>query len=73
MHVGEAQNTATDVKVGIVIDVGMAFSNMTLLCINMSLSDFYSTRPETRTRLVPTIVDSKNDVVTAAAAGTRMH
>ncbi|VVB10777.1 unnamed protein product [Arabis nemorensis] len=67
MQVGKAQNTATDVKVGIVTDVGMVYSKMTLLCINMSLSDFYSSHPETETRLVPTIVDSKNDVVIAAA------
>ncbi|XP_033145546.1 glutamate receptor 2.1-like [Brassica rapa] len=72
MQVGEGQNTATDVKVGIVDDVGMAYSNMTLFCINMSLSDFYSSHPETRTRLVTTIVDSKKDVVIAAAAGTRI-
>ncbi|CAL9227628.1 unnamed protein product, partial [Arabidopsis halleri] len=68
MQVGEAQNRATDVNVGIVNDVGMAYSNMTLLCINMSLSDFYSSHTETQTRLVTTIVDSKNDVVIAAAA-----
>ncbi|ESQ54021.1 hypothetical protein EUTSA_v10024356mg [Eutrema salsugineum] len=68
MKVGQGQNTATDVKVGIVNDVGLAHSNTTLLCINMSLSDFYSSHPKTRTRLVTTIVDSKNDVVTAAAA-----
>ncbi|KFK29761.1 hypothetical protein AALP_AA7G175600 [Arabis alpina] len=67
-QVREAQNRATDIKVGIVNDVGMAYSNMTLLCINMSLSDFYSSHPETQTRLVTTIVDSKNDVVIAAAA-----
>ncbi|RIA04137.1 hypothetical protein BRARA_K01640 [Brassica rapa] len=69
MQVGEGQqNRASDVKVGIVDDVGMAYSNMTLFCINMSLSDFYSSHPETRTRLVTTVVDSKKDVVTAAAA-----
>lgn len=72
MQVGEGQSTATDVKVGIVDDVGMPYSNMTLFCINMSLSDFYSSHPETRTRLVTTIVDSKNDVVIAAAAGTHI-
>lgn len=72
MQVGEAQKRATDVNVGIVNDVGMAYSNMTLLCINMSLSDFYSSHTETQTRLVTTIVDSKNDVVIAAAAGTRI-
>ncbi|WZZ76554.1 hypothetical protein YC2023_087924 [Brassica napus] len=70
VHVGEGQNAATDVKVGIVNDVGTAYSNMTLLCINMSLSEFYSSHPETRTRLVTTLVDSQNDVVIAAAAGT---
>ncbi|CAH8387463.1 unnamed protein product [Eruca vesicaria subsp. sativa] len=75
MQVGESQNTVTDVKVGIVTDVGMTYSNMALFCINMSLSGFYSSHPETRTRLVSTIVDSKNDVVIAAAGGTytRMH
>ncbi|KAF2549990.1 hypothetical protein F2Q68_00037704 [Brassica cretica] len=68
VHVGEGQNAATDVKVGIVNDVRTAYSNMTLLCINMSLSEFYSSHPETRTRLVTTLVDSQNDVVIAAAA-----
>jgi hypothetical protein len=72
MQVGEAQNRITNVNVGIVNDIGTAYSNMTLLCINMSLSDFYSSHPETQTRLVTTVVDSKNDVVTAAAAGTRI-
>lgn len=69
MQVGEGQNTPTEVKVGIVDDVGTTYSNRTLFCINMSLSDFYSSHPQTRTRLVTTIVDSQNDVVTAAAAG----
>ncbi|CAH8274685.1 unnamed protein product [Arabidopsis lyrata] len=59
MQVGEAQKRATDVNVGIVNDVGMAYSNMTLLCINMSLSDFYSSHTETQTRLVTTIVTPK--------------
>ncbi|CAN6819523.1 unnamed protein product [Brassica oleracea var. botrytis] len=66
MQVREAQNT--DVKVGIVTDVGRENSDITLLCISMSLSDFYSSHPETRTRLITTIVDSKNDVVLSAAA-----
>ncbi|KAL9280779.1 Glutamate receptor 2.1 [Arabidopsis thaliana] len=68
MQVGLAQNRTTNVNVGIVNDIGTVYSNMTLLCINMSLSDFYSSHPETQTRLVTTVVDSKNDVVTAAAA-----
>ena len=70
MQVREAQNT--DVKVGIVTDVGRENSDITLLCISMSLSDFYSSHPETRTRLITTIVDSKNDVVLSAAAGMQI-
>ncbi|CAN8320950.1 unnamed protein product [Cochlearia groenlandica] len=68
MQVGQGQNKTTDVKVGIVNDVGTVHSNMTLVCINMSLSDFYSSHPESQTRLITTIVDSKNDVVLASLA-----
>ncbi|KAL1210417.1 Glutamate receptor 2.1 [Cardamine amara subsp. amara] len=37
MQVGEAQNRPTDVNLGIVNDIGMAYSNMTLL-LDSSLS-----------------------------------
>jgi ionotropic glutamate receptor len=41
-----------------------------MFCINLALADFYSSRPQFQTRLVPDIADSRNDVVGAAAAGT---
>ncbi|XP_010445030.1 PREDICTED: glutamate receptor 2.4 [Camelina sativa] len=65
----KGQNTTIQViNVGVVTDVGTTSSNLSLLAINMSLSDFYSTRPESRTRLLLNFADSRDDVVGAAAA-----
>lgn len=70
VKLGKGQNTTIQViNVGVVTDVGTTASNLSLLAINMSLSDFYSSRPESRTRLLLNFADSRDDVVGAAAAG----
>ena len=63
-------NRKTEVNVGVVTDVGTVLSDIEMRCINLSLADFYSSRPQFQTRLIPNIADSRNDVVGAAAAGT---
>ncbi|CAA7033006.1 unnamed protein product [Microthlaspi erraticum] len=65
-------NRKTEVNVGVVTDVGKMHSDIEMLCINMSLSDFYASRPQFQTRLVLNIADSKNDVVGAAAAALEL-
>ena len=67
---GRQNNIRTEVNVGVVTDVGMMHSDIEMFCINMSLADFYSSRPQFRTRLVINVGDSRDDVVGAAAAGT---
>ncbi|KAK9903210.1 hypothetical protein M0R45_001139 [Rubus argutus] len=63
------QNTSIPVKVGVVLDdLESVSAKVRLSCINMALSDFYSSRGNTKTRLVLSIRDSRGDVVDAAAA-----
>ncbi|KAK9942912.1 hypothetical protein M0R45_008555 [Rubus argutus] len=63
------QNTSIPVMVGVVLDdLESVSAKVRLSCINMALSDFYSARGNTRTRLVLSIRDSRGDVVDAAAA-----
>ncbi|CAD5319413.1 Ionotropic glutamate receptor [Arabidopsis thaliana x Arabidopsis arenosa] len=61
-------NGKTLVDVGVVTDDGTSHSEVVMLCINMSIADFYSSRPQFETRLVVNVGDSKNDVVGAAIA-----
>ncbi|CAN8320946.1 unnamed protein product [Cochlearia groenlandica] len=69
VKLGKGQNTTTEViNIGVVTDVGTTASNLSLLAIDMSLKDFYSSRPGSRTRLLLNFGDSKDDVVGAAAA-----
>ncbi|KAI6681169.1 hypothetical protein NL676_035050 [Syzygium grande] len=56
------------VNVGVVLDLETWVGQMGLSCINMSLSDFYSSNPSYKTRLVLNVRDSKQDTVAAAAA-----
>ncbi|KAL0845212.1 hypothetical protein Bca101_018458 [Brassica carinata] len=58
----------TEVNVGVVTDVGTLYSNISMRCINLSLADFYASRPDFKTRLVVNVRDSRRDVVSAAAA-----
>ncbi|XWS17895.1 hypothetical protein CRYUN_Cryun33cG0107700 [Craigia yunnanensis] len=60
--------TTTPVNVGVVLDLDSLVGKIGLSCINMALSDFYAIHPHYKTRLVFNIRDSKQDVVTAAAA-----
>ncbi|EOA28454.1 hypothetical protein CARUB_v10024663mg [Capsella rubella] len=62
----------TEVNVGVVTDVGTMHSDIEMICINLALADFYSSRPQFKTRLVPNIVDSRNDVVGAANAAIKL-
>ncbi|KAH0929785.1 hypothetical protein HID58_015512, partial [Brassica napus] len=65
-------NRKTEVNVGVVTDVGTVLSDIEMRCINLSLADFYSSRPQFQTRLIPNIADSRNDVVGAAAAALKL-
>ena len=69
---GVAQDTKTiPVKVGVVLDLDdVLYGNIGLSCINMALSDFYASHSDYKTRLALTTIDSKRDVVGAAAAGS---
>ncbi|CAA0371054.1 unnamed protein product [Arabidopsis thaliana] len=69
LEISRGQNNGqTQVNVGVVTDVGTSYSEVAMLCINMSLDDFYSSRPQFQTRLVFNVGDSKSDVVGAATA-----
>ncbi|KAF2568425.1 hypothetical protein F2Q68_00027435 [Brassica cretica] len=65
-------NRKTEVNVGVVTDVGTVLSDIEMRCINLSLADFYSSRPRFQIRLIPNIADSRNDVVGAAAAALKL-
>ncbi|KAK3435718.1 hypothetical protein EUGRSUZ_C00424, partial [Eucalyptus grandis] len=56
------------VNVGVVLDLETWVGRMGLSCINISLSDFYTSNPSYKTRLVLNVRDSKGDEVAAAAA-----
>ncbi|XP_007011642.2 PREDICTED: glutamate receptor 2.7 [Theobroma cacao] len=62
------QNSTTQVKVGVVLDLDTPAGKIGLSCINMALSDFYETHAHYKTRLVLNVRDSKEDVVAAADA-----
>ncbi|XVE97289.1 hypothetical protein REPUB_Repub03eG0006900 [Reevesia pubescens] len=61
-------NSNRPVNVGVVLDMDSLVGKIGMSCINMALSDFYATHPHYKTRLVFNTKDSKDDVVTAAAA-----
>ncbi|KAL6218375.1 hypothetical protein ACLB2K_011589 [Fragaria x ananassa] len=64
------QKTSVSVNVGVILDdLESVSSKVRLSCIEMAISDFYSSRGNnTRTRLVLSIRDSRAHVVEAAAA-----
>ncbi|KAL3745663.1 hypothetical protein ACJRO7_014736 [Eucalyptus globulus] len=71
LAVGQGNNnnaTIIGVNIGVVLDLETRGAQMGLSCINMSLSDFYSSNPSYKTRLVLNVRDSKQDEVAAAAA-----
>ncbi|XP_048133137.1 glutamate receptor 2.1-like [Rhodamnia argentea] len=59
--------TTIPVNIGVVLNLETWVGQMGLSCINMSLSDFYSSNPSYKTRLVLNVRDSRQDEVTAAA------
>nr|XP_034917814.1 glutamate receptor 2.8-like [Populus alba] len=70
-EMGMAKNSTSiiPVKVGVVLDLDNDLDGkIGLSGINMSLSDFYGTHGDYKTRLVLITRDSKNDVAGAAAA-----
>ncbi|KAJ6856243.1 hypothetical protein NC651_037981 [Populus alba x Populus x berolinensis] len=72
-EMGMAKNSTSiiPVNVGVVLDFDNDLDGkIGLSCINMSLSDFYDTHGDYKTRLVLITRDSKNDVAGAAAAGS---
>ena len=58
------------VKIGVVLDLGTEVAQIWLSCINIALSDFYASHASYKTRLDLRTRDSKEDVVSAAAAGS---
>ncbi|KAM2969059.1 hypothetical protein FF2_016217 [Malus domestica] len=65
----KTQNRTIPVNVGVILDdPDSVRGKVRLSCIEMALSDFYSSHSSSRTRLVLSIRDSRKDVVDAAAA-----
>ena len=65
-EMGMAKNSTSiiPVKVGVVLDFDNDLDGkIGLSCINMSLSDFYDTHGDYKTRLVLVTRDSKNDML----------
>ncbi|ONI33020.1 hypothetical protein PRUPE_1G400500 [Prunus persica] len=61
--------TTIPVNVGVVLDdLDSTNTKVRLSCINLGLSDFYTSRGSSTTRLALSIRDSREDVVDAAAA-----
>ncbi|KAF9662011.1 hypothetical protein SADUNF_Sadunf18G0008800 [Salix dunnii] len=68
-EMGMAENISIPVNVGLVLDLDSDLDGkIALSCIEMALSDFYSTHGDYKTRLVLNTRDSMKDVVGAAAA-----
>ncbi|KAL3745661.1 hypothetical protein ACJRO7_014734 [Eucalyptus globulus] len=73
-HLAVAQssnkNSATTipVNVGVIVDLETWVGKMGLSCVELSLSNFYSSNPSYKTRLVLNVRDSKGEEVAAAAA-----
>lgn len=70
MGMGMAQNTTIPVKVGVLLKLETEIGKIWLSCIQMALSDFYASHASFKTRLLFKTRDSKQAVVSAAAAGT---
>ncbi|KAL0312208.1 UNVERIFIED_CONTAM: Glutamate receptor 2.7 [Sesamum radiatum] len=68
MNVGVAQGTTTDISVGVVLDMDVPVSQMSLTCISMAISEFYATHGYYNTRLALSTRDSNGTVIGAAAA-----
>ncbi|XP_050938867.1 glutamate receptor 2.2-like [Cucumis melo] len=55
------------VNVGVILDSSSWVGKMGLSCINLSLSDFYSSHPHYNTKILLHIIDSKDDLLLAAS------
>ncbi|KAF8035046.1 hypothetical protein BT93_C1158 [Corymbia citriodora subsp. variegata] len=75
-HLAVAQGSKNDsattipVNVGVIVDLETWVGKMGLSCVNLSLSNFYSSNPSYKTRIVLNVRDSAGDEVAAAAAGS---
>ncbi|CAG7891474.1 unnamed protein product [Brassica rapa] len=65
---GKSQKESLQVKVGVVLNTNVTLVDLSLRAINMSLSEFYKTNKDFKTRIVLHIRDSKQTVVGAAAS-----
>ncbi|XP_013620099.1 PREDICTED: glutamate receptor 2.5-like isoform X3 [Brassica oleracea var. oleracea] len=65
---GKSQKETLQVKVGVVLNTNVTLVDLSLRAINMSLSEFYKTNKDFKTRIVLHIRDSKQTVVGAAAS-----
>ncbi|KAK3437305.1 hypothetical protein EUGRSUZ_C01874 [Eucalyptus grandis] len=60
--------TTIPVNVGVIVDLETWVGKMGLSCVNLSISNFYSSNPSYKTRLILNVRDSKGEEVAAAAA-----
>ncbi|XP_019084175.1 PREDICTED: glutamate receptor 2.5-like [Camelina sativa] len=65
---GKSRKEALQVQVGIVLGTNGTVADMSFRAANMSLSDFYNTHNDFKTRIVLNIRDSQQTVVGAAAS-----
>jgi len=54
----------------VIVDLETWVGKMGLSCVELSLSNFYSSNPSYKTRLILNVRDSKGEEVAAAAAGS---
>ncbi|KAG5408320.1 hypothetical protein IGI04_004639 [Brassica rapa subsp. trilocularis] len=70
---GKSQKESLQVKVGVVLNTNVTLVDLSLRAINMSLSEFYKTNKDFKTRIVLHIRDSKQTVVGAAASDVAFY
>lgn len=70
---GKENRTTLEFRVGVILDNETWVGNVSWACMSMAMDDFYSTHPNYTTRVALIGKDSKEDVVSSAAAGTVVH
>ncbi|RRT32930.1 hypothetical protein B296_00046651 [Ensete ventricosum] len=70
---GKENRTTVAFRVGVILDNETWVGNVSWACMSMAMDDFYSTYPNYTTRVALIGKDSKEDVVSAASAGTVVH
>ncbi|KAK1419012.1 hypothetical protein QVD17_28168 [Tagetes erecta] len=66
-----ANATSKEIGIGVILDMDSSVGNMSTICIEMALQDFYQTHNYT-TKIVPHFRDSKHDRVKAASAAIQL-